>query len=317
MVSELLALALVVAESGLRQFDWPRLALMSFMVQWVGLTSAAVLCAVRHRFERCGAKLNIALTYSTVLIITLLVAICGQYLIFGRAWSQLDWWRVAESLLVAAIFVGIALRYFYLQQQLQNQRQAELQSRIQALQSRIRPHFLFNSMNSIASLIEVDPETAERVVEDLSELFRASLAEPTLIPLERELQLGRRYLDIEQLRIGDRLQLDWRVEDFPSSATIPSLLLQPLLENAIYHGIQRSVEGGCIGFSVTLNGAAIDIVVRNPLAQTAASEEGNGMALDNIRHRLQAHYGERGRLQSGIYGDEFVVQVTLPVQEAK
>lgn len=313
LVCELLALALVVAESGLRHFNWERWGLVSFMVQWVSLSSAAVLCALRKVLARQSARVSIAISYIAVLLVTLIVAVAGQYLLVAGQLRGIDWWRVAESLLVAAIFSGIALRYFYLQRQLQNQRQAELQARIQALQSRIRPHFLFNSMNSIASLIEVDPETAERVVEDLSELFRASLAEPNLIPLTRELELARRYLGIEQLRIGERLQLDWRVPDLPAEITIPSMLLQPLLENAVYHGIQPSIEGGCVHLAVAINDDSVVIVIRNPRLDVTHIEKGNGIALDNVRHRLAAYYGSRGKLALGAYGEEYVTQVTLPL----
>lgn len=287
--------------------------MVSFMVQWVSLSSAAVLCMLRKRLLLKSAYINVAVSYVAVLLVTLLVATCGQILLFDRTLATLDGWQILESLLVSAIFAGIALRYFYLQWQLESQRQAELQSRIQALQSRIRPHFLFNSMNSIASLIEVDPETAERVVEDLSELFRASLAEPNLIPLTRELELAYRYLKIEQLRMGERLQLDWRVPDLPEQATIPSMLLQPLLENAIYHGVQPSIEGGCVHLAVAVNDDAVSIVIRNPLQEGGTSKPGNGMALDNIRHRLGANYGVKGTLQLGHYGGEYVVRLNLPL----
>lgn len=287
--------------------------MVSFMVQWVSLSSAAVLCILRKRLLLKSAYMNVAVSYTAVLLVALLVATCGQILLFDRSLATLDGWQILESLLVTAIFAGIALRYFYLQWQLESQRQAELHSRIQALQSRIRPHFLFNSMNSIASLIEVDPETAERVVEDLSELFRASLAEPNLIPLKRELELAYRYLKIEQLRMGERLQLDWRVPDLPEQATIPSMLLQPLLENAIYHGVQPSVEGGCVHLAVAVNDDAVSIVIRNPLQEGVEAKSGNGIALDNIRHRLGAYYGAQGTLQLGRYGGEYVVRLNLPL----
>lgn len=287
--------------------------MVSFMVQWVSLSSATVLCILRKRLLLRSAYMNVAVSYAAVLLVTLLVATCGQILLFDRTLATLDGWQILESLLVSAIFAGIALRYFYLQWQLESQRQAELESRIQALQSRIRPHFLFNSMNSIASLIEVDPETAERVVEDLSELFRASLAEPNLISLKRELELAYRYLKIEQLRMGDRLQLDWRVPELPEQATIPSMLLQPLLENAIYHGVQPSIEGGCVHLAVAVNDDAVSIVIRNPLQEGVDAKPGNGIALDNIRHRLGAYYGIEGTLQLGRYGDEYVVRLNLPL----
>ena len=141
-----------------------------------------------------------------------------------------------RDMLIALVLGGIALRYFYLSQLLQRQSEAELQARIEALQARIRPHFLFNSMNIIASLIPVDAEKAEQVVEDLSELFRASLnTDAQLVPLADELSICRKYASIEQLRIGERLQMDWNVLEPLPAVKVPALCLQPLLENAIYH----------------------------------------------------------------------------------
>ena len=123
----------------------------------------------------------------------------------------------------------MVLRWFYLQQQLQNREQAALKSRIQALQSRIRPHFLFNSMNSIASLIDIDPEAAEKMVVDLSELFRASLMEPGLVSIEDEIALCKQFVSIEQTRLGPRLAVEWNVDLSEGSFKIPSLMLQPLI----------------------------------------------------------------------------------------
>ena len=143
------------------------------------------------------------------------------------------------------------LRYNYIQRSLHTREESELHARIQALQSRIRPHFLFNSMNIIASLIPVDPDVAETVVEDLSELFRASLQEEgSEVSIEEELALCRRYTRIEYLRLGERLNIEWQIEDAVESVKIPLLTLQPLLENAIYHGIQPMPEGGTITVSL-------------------------------------------------------------------
>lgn len=139
---------------------------------------------------------------------------------------------------------GLLLRYFYLQSQWRRQEQAELRARIESLQARIRPHFLFNSLNSIAALVASDPVKAEQAVLDLSDLFRASLARPgTLVAWRDELELSRRYLSIEQYRLGDRLQMDWQVDGVPDDLPIPQLTLQPLLENALVYGIQPRIEG--------------------------------------------------------------------------
>ena len=152
-----------------------------------------------------------------------------------------------RNLLVAVVLAGIVLRYFYLQQQLRLQEQLELQARLDSLRSRIRPHFLFNTLNSIASLIMSRPAAAEQAVEDLAELFRVSLQEShRTTTVADELRLCELYLGIEQLRLGDRLQVQWQVQVEAREQPMPSLLLQPLVENAIYHGLFPAAAGGII-----------------------------------------------------------------------
>jgi two-component system sensor histidine kinase AlgZ len=261
-----------------------------------------------------------------VLSITFVLSILGQWVLHAfyggflpERHFSLDIWQLMTSMLIAAILAGITLRYLYLQQQLRNQQQVELQARIQALQSRIRPHFLFNSMNSIASLIASAPETAERVVEDLSELFRASLAEPAMIPIARELTLCRHYLDIEKLRLGERLDIDWQVEALHQRIEIPSLLLQPLLENAVFHGIEPLPKGGRITIQVSLKAQQVAIKISNPVPfamqhqKNTSGSRNNRMARDNIRHRLLAHYGNRARFSTVIDNDTFTTIITYPI----
>ena len=217
--------------------------------------------------------------------------------------------------MIAGIITGLALRYFYVQQRLRAQEQAELQSRIQALQSRIRPHFLFNSMNIIASLIAVDPETAESVVEDLSELFRASLNDAgNRVSVEEELELCRRYVRIEALRLGDRLHMEWDVSGDLTGLRLPMLTLQPLLENAIYHGVQPLPEGGTITVKMWTDEDNLRVTITNPLppAQAQTHAEGNKMALDNIRSRLAVLYGDKAELKTGASDGEYLGRAQNP-----
>jgi len=314
LVGELLALVLVVADTGLRQFSWEQLALVSFLLQWVVLSSAALLCRLRPLWRRCSAQQAGGLSFALVLLVTALITLMGQWLLGGFQLSRFDAAQLVGNLFIAAVFTGITLRYFYLQQQLNYQQQAELKARIQALQSRIRPHFLFNSMNSIASLIETDPETAERVVEDLSDLFRSGLAEPTLIPISDELEIARRYIDIERVRLGQRLQMDWQVEALPPGALIPSLLLQPLLENAVYHGIQPRPDGGVVSIRVGARGERIEIEICNPVdGEAMVQHQGHQLALDNIRYRLAAHYGEAAQIRVQQQSQLYTVSISYPL----
>lgn len=322
VLGELLALALTLADSGLAGFDWENLGVRSFLLQWIVLLSAALLCPLRYPLAQLPAWLAGAACYLLVLGVTLVCSLLGLWALGG--WQSGDGLTLLSNLILAAIFAGIVLRYLYVQQQWSNQQKAELRARLQALQSRIQPHFLFNSMNGIASLIATEPDKAERMVEDLSSLFRASLAEPGLVPLAEELALCRQYMAIEQLRLGDRLKVHWQIEPAAENGAqpcrVPSLLLQPLLENAVQHGIQSLAAGGLVAIEITLVDASVNVLITNPMAATqssGATGRGNRMALSNIRHRLQAHFGTVATFRAEAEttadtGPRYVVRLSYP-----
>ena len=328
LAGTLLSVVFAVANSGLRHFDWQAFLLTALFVLWVALVTVAALCQMRPWLARRALMAGSLFSYVLVLSVTLVLSMLAQW-ILTRFFNQLegfDWWRVAEHVLIAAILGGVSLRYLYLQEQLHIQQQAELSSRIQALQSRIRPHFLFNSMNIIASLIESDPQLAEKVVEDLSVLFRATLSSASqLVPLQQELELGKNYLHIESLRLGERLRVEWQVAEHLLSVNPPVLLphlsLQPLLENAVYHGIQPLVTGGTITIAVRERSDALEVTVRNPVsppgqdAALAPAKRGNSLALENLEHRLQAYYGEGASFRAGLTPDQhFEVSFACPLR---
>ena len=319
VVAQLMAIVLALSGTYYNHFSFERLALTSFFMQWVGLTSAAALCALRVWLNRLppawAATGVVVLVVSNTLVFSLLARMVMRWalpeMIGGVSASLKDVWI---NVTIAAILAGGVMRYFYVQDQLRIKEQAELEARIQALQSRIRPHFLFNSMNIISSLIAVDPAAAEQAVEDLARLFRASLRETGLqVSLKEELDLCRRYARIEQQRMGDRLKLDWQVQIDPERALIPLLTLQPLLENAIYHGIQSRPDGGTVTVRVDQDGDMLRISMTNPLpAEPAGASQGNRMALENIRHRLAALYGDRARVEAAANNNEYRVSLRYP-----
>ncbi|HEU0186352.1 MAG TPA: histidine kinase, partial [Gallionellaceae bacterium] len=190
-------------------------------------------------------------------------------------------------------------------------------ARLQALQARIRPHFLFNSINAVLSIVRADPKRAETALEDMSDLFRMAMADGhDLVPLRREVELSRQYLALEQLRLGDRLVINWHVDSAADDALVPPLMLQPLLENAVYHGIEPLEQGGAIDISLGRKGDELHLDVRNPNAPRGRHHQGNKMALENIRERLalqfdvEAHYAVES-------GDSFYhVHIHMPyIQE--
>lgn len=322
LVAELLAIVLALAGTGLTADFWENLGLTSLFVQWIALSSAAVLCRLKPWLATLQARTAAIAVYGVIVVDALIFSMLAQYLYGsilrpaspgGTPSSTL----VLTHVLIAAIIGGLILRYFYVQEQLRRQKEAGLQARIQALQSRIRPHFLFNSMNIIASLIATDPDTAENVVLDLADLFRASLRDAgDEVTLAHELDLCRRYIRIEQLRIGDRLQVDWRLGDTPlDEVRIPLLTLQPLIENAIYHGIQPLAGEGTVTISVGYNNNEVRISVTNPVVPptlVTTGHQGNRMALDNIRYRLSALYGPAAGVVSVSNGETYGTTLHYP-----
>jgi two-component system sensor histidine kinase AlgZ len=226
---------------------------------------------------------------------------------------------VARNIAIGVIVGALALRYAYVAQQWRLNVEAQARARADALQARIRPHFLYNSMNTIAALTRTDPARAEEAVLDLAELFRANLNEQrSLITLQDELENARTYLRIEQLRMGTRLRVHWDIAELPMQARLPALTLQPLLENAIVHGVSHLPEGGDIHVGGSTAEGAMVLWVRNPMPLERAAEAagGHGMALTNIRERLTLLHGRKASVTAGRAGDEFVVQLRLPVVEA-
>ena len=299
---------------------WNNLGMISLYVQWCALGSCTVLCIVRPWL--CGMT-NIQagiISYLLILLVIALITELAYWLIYKPGYESSQTWHIhflLRNIVIGAIISGPILRYFYVQNQWRRNIQAESEARLQALQSRIRPHFLFNSMNTIASLIPAEPQQAEDAVENLADLFRASLSDArNLIPLSEELELCHRYLDIEALRLGERLQQKWNIDTLPRDALVPPLLIQPLLENAIYHGIEPLTEGGTIEVAGQLENKKIALTIRNPLNQNTDQQiaRGNQLAHDNIRERLTALHGKQGSLQIEADEDSYQVTIRFPYQ---
>jgi two-component system sensor histidine kinase AlgZ len=320
LMAALLALVLSLARQPLAGTFWTDLARTSAYLLWTGLLCAAMLCKARPWLARQALQTAIGgafgLMVGTVAVVSELVYW------FGRLWAERTgvdstifpdrhWAFLLPNLGIAAIVGALALRYFYVSNEWRRSVELEARSRIRALQARIRPHFLFNSMNTIASLTRTDPGRAEEAIEDLADLFRVSLSEARAqITLREELEVARIYQRIEQLRLGDRLQVRWRVGELPAQAVVPSLLLQPLLENAIGHGIEPLPEGGTVTVEGRRDGDDVVIEVANPVSATArAVRSGNRMALDNIRQRLDLAFP--GRASVAVDERESCFRVTI------
>lgn len=337
VVGALLAFILVLSPVVSTAHWWRDLALNSLFIQWVALSSAGLLCSGRRWLSTLGNVGAGFAAYALILLVSLLcseaaywlvarpvmdvehfIAQAGNSDLVPRSVPMGTMWHLeflAKNLSITAIVAAVALRYFYVQHQWRSQVQSEAKARIQALQSRIRPHFLFNSMNTIASLTRTSPELAEQVTEDLADLFRASLGDASVpVTLDREIEVCRQYLRIEEQRLGARVSTDFAVDDLPADAVLPGLTLQPLAENAIYHGIEPVEHGGFI----VINGACDDrlIVLRItnslPHSDARSARQSNQMAQENVEQRLRAFFGSESSLEVSSDESEYTVELRFP-----
>jgi two-component system sensor histidine kinase AlgZ len=218
---------------------------------------------------------------------------------------------------ISSIVIALAMRYLYVSSEWRRSILIEAQSRISALQAMIRPHFLFNSLNTIASLTRSNPRQAEEAVEDLADLMRANLGGPKdRTTLKEELEVAAIYQRIEKLRLGDRLKVRWNVAALPMRAKIPSLTIQPLLENAIYHGIELLPHGGEVVVTGKRVDSNIEISVSNPVAVAQTPRKGgNQMAMTNIRQRFELAYDGRASVDVQESEQVFSVQLIFPYED--
>ena len=234
----------------------------------------------------------------------------------GVAGPEVDAGGLARTLLVVALVVASLLAYLRLLTRAYSPALAE--ARLQALQSRIRPHFLFNSLNAVLSLMRRDPRRAERALEDLADLFRVLMQDTrSFVRLADEIALLERYAAIEQLRLGERLQITWELDAAPLDALLPPMVLQPLLENAVYHGVESGTGPGRVVVHVSRRGARVLARIENPYYEEHARRAGNRMAQENIRERLQLFFDAEARLATRTSGGRYVVEVEMPYRPAQ
>jgi len=223
---------------------------------------------------------------------------------------------VVRYMLLGVLISSILLMYFHWRNQVLSR--ALHEARLQVLRARIRPHFLFNTINAVLSIVRAQPRQAEIALEDMSDLFRMAMADAQdLVPLRQEIELGRQYIALEQLRMGERLQVEWQVAEV-GGALIPPLLLQPLLENAVYHGIEPLPQGGSIRVELWRSGDELRLKVENPCpARDTAPHPGNRMALQNIRERLALLFDVEARYKVDSGKNFYRVEITLPYLKEK
>ncbi|MEO8743251.1 MAG: sensor histidine kinase [Lysobacteraceae bacterium] len=318
---------LVLALAPLDQDLWrpSEFGTASLFAQWVGLSSALLLCKLRFVLTRMSPLPGAVLAWS----LPVAISATGAWLLFqiNLGLGLLQGVSAANPLrfvlscaALAGLISAAALRYAYVQEQWRQQVRAQAKAEVDALQARIRPHFLFNSMNTIASLVRSDPQQAERAVMDLSDLFRAALgAGEGESTLAEEIELIERFLAIEALRLGDRLQVRWhRVEPLPWEMKLPRLLLQPLVENAIIHGIAHLAEGGTIDIGMHVQDKILHFSVGNPCPPaghdgSGEHAAGNDHAQQSIAHRLRYRFGAAASMATRLDAGYYACELGLPI----
>ena len=308
-VNFLTLIAALVQSAALDQW-LARFVDMAALVEPLLLLALGLLAALRDQLRRLPLRLGQLAVLGLVLVLAFAQQAYWQSLGFPESGSGL------RVVLLAAAACGLLLLYFELRARAYSPAQAE--ARLAALNARIRPHFLFNSLNAVLSLIRARPQQAEAALESLSDLFRAAMRDPAeQVSMADEIALGRQYLELEKLRLGERLAVDWQIDGDFSQIPIPPLMLQPLLENAVYHGIEPAAAGGLLRVSVTRRGDELHLLISNPTTRQAQHAVGNQMALANIRERLALYYDLEARLEIAATPETYEVRISLPCQAIK
>ncbi|HVK53068.1 MAG TPA: histidine kinase [Pseudoxanthomonas sp.] len=294
---------------------WVHFGLTSFIVQWVSLVTLGTLYLFRAPLARLKPTYVAYLALLVLVVASALVCAAGWW-VFWDVWPMAqDGWTpmflrfTGIALIVGMLGLAAFLNHWRARQLAVKAKQSELE----ALQARIRPHFLFNTLNTGAALIHQRPQDAERVLLDLADLFRAALAGPREIPLAEELALARRYLEIEHLRFGDRLRVHWQVTGDVPVLPVPTLSIQPLVENAIRHGVEPDPQGGDIWVEVTSDTSWLVVTVRNTLPARPSTTPGHQVGQSSVRARIHALTQGRGELSAGRDGEQYVAMIRLPV----
>jgi two-component system sensor histidine kinase AlgZ len=303
--------AILLRTSGLRT-GFLEFVEASILVEVACLSSLLALCGVRkliRTMPQWAQRAACALVPAAVT--ALLIHFFSTLDLFQQGFTNLT---MAKGVLLAALF-GIVLQHYF-EMRTRAFSPALAEARLQALQARIQPHFLFNSLNAVLSLIRTEPRQAETTLEDLADLFRVLIRDGRdMTTLEDEIRVCKQYLSIEKVRLGQRLQVQWESVDISkeimSRAQIPSLLLQPLLENAVHYGVEPSSKPVLIQVHLSRSIDRIDIAVVNPFHGDAPST-GNHMALENIRERLALLYDVEAQLTTTVARGYFEVRLRFP-----
>ena len=320
LLAVLITLVLTLLRQGTAGFSVENLGVMFLYAVWVVYISAAGLCFICRYFGNLSVPASAMLSVFWLFLAATVCALVGHQVLLNfflqPQISLMALW--AETVLTTVILGALVLRFLFVHHQLQMQQQRLMQAQFDALQARIRPHFLFNSLNSIATLVGVDPRRAEDALLNLSDILRATLGEAKTVTIQHELDVCRKYLEIEALRMGDRLKIDMDIDNSLCELKLPPLCLQPLMENAVLHGLQKRPEGGCLSVKIDRDSAgAVRILIENPLPENFdGHSSGARSALVNIGTRLESFFPSRLNFQFGPEGGIYRVIILIEDEHA-
>jgi len=279
---------------------------MSSVVEPQLLVELLILYAIGPRLERVRYRTGVIIVLTLTFAVTL-----GFNMAVAATLGEVTTAALVRRLCLALGVAAVLLYYFALRTKALSP--AITEARLQALQARIRPHFLFNSITAVLSLMRSEPRRAESALEDMADLFRVLMRDNRqLAPLVDEVVLCKQYLELEKLRLGDRLCIEWHVDNMPRDALVPPLVLQPLLENAVYHGIEPSSAPGVIAINIFLRRGEVHAILRNPYQAGSRHRGGNKMAIANIRERLALHFDAEAGLESRVNKETYEVHIRMP-----
>ncbi|WP_407275932.1 sensor histidine kinase [Halothiobacillus sp. DCM-1] len=310
------ALLLAIAP-GMTEDRWLRFGTVSWFMSWVSVLTISALCALQRPLQRLRPLALSSVVLGILLVMTAFISVLAYITLTHLGWLTSDALPVfvLHNLTIALVVGGMGIWIFSLHWASSRRLGAQSKAELDALHARIRPHFLFNSLNTVAALIETDPKAAEAAVLDLASVFRAALHTGDVSTLAEEVILARRYLALEHWRLGDRLILNWPPPPEPlPRVTVPVLTLQPLLENAIRYAVERRTEPTTVTVRCELGQRSVSILIENPLAaDDLPASPGNGISLANIRDRLALMFGDKACLRAGVVDQQFRVKLVLPI----
>jgi two-component system sensor histidine kinase AlgZ len=323
LLAESLAIIMTITGKPITNSLFRDLLLISLYVQWIAIFSVASLCYLRPYLNRLPPLRAGLMAYLLMLAIALLVGELAMWVLWAIGFLpdvHPEWYGVFQlrNLTIAIIIDGLALHYLLARHQLRNSVAAEARARLQIMQYRLRPHFLFNSMNIIASLTRSAPSKAEAATEDLADLFRLMLDDrKDLVTVQNEISVARKYIKLERIRLDNRLRVDWHTETLPLHARMPVLMLQLILEICIRQSLERTGGSAVIDVTGSAYGEQMNLSICCPqLPEPAVLAEQEQEALDNIRERLRDTYAERATLILHEKNDSRCIELKLPVHES-